>query len=144
RGSGTAGDSPKARMASVMQRFVDEFESVPVVVLAGMVRYRDPSPYEGASVYPACQNLLLGARAIGLGGVMTQWHEMVEAPLRALLEIPDGVGLHATIALGHPEGGHGPVRRRPLAELVYDDTWEHTAAWAVDPPGTRHTQAGPP
>jgi len=144
RGSGVTADSPKARLAQVMQRFVDEFESVPVVVLAGLVRYREPGPHEGASIYPACQNLLLGARAIGLGGVMTQWQAMAEEPLRALLEIPDGVGLHATIALGHPEGGHGPVRRRPLGELVYEDVWGQSPRWAVDPPGTRHTQAGPP
>ena len=39
-------------------------------------------PYEGASVYPACQNLLLAARALGYGGALTVWHHGVEAELR--------------------------------------------------------------
>lgn len=143
-GSGVEPDSPKARTAAAMQHFVDHFEQIPVVVLACLVRYRDPSPTEGGSVYPACQNLLLAARALGYGGVMTMWHGFVERELRNLLEIPDGVAIAATIPLGRPMGRHGPVRRRPLAELVFDDRWEGPAVWAVEPPGTAHTAAGPP
>lgn len=143
-GSGAETDSPKARTARAMQHFVDHFEQVPVVVLACLVQHRRPAPADGASIYPACQNLLLAARALGYGGVMTMWHGFVEADLRALLAIPDGVFVAATIPLGRPQGAHGPVRRRPLAELVYDDAWGQPAPWAVDPPGTRHTSAGPP
>jgi len=144
RGSGARPGSPKARMAATMQRYVDELDRVPALVLPCFVRYRDPTPYEGASVFPACQNLLLAARALGYGGVMTGFHRRVEPELRELLQIPDGVFMPLTITLGRPEGHHGPVRRRPLAELVYGETWGDAPAWAVDPPGTRHTQAGPP
>jgi nitroreductase len=143
-GSGLTEDSPKARMARTMQAFVDNFERVPMLVLPCLVRYRSPNPMEGGSIYPACQNLLLAARALGYGGVMTGWHAGVESELRELLGIPDGVWIAATITIGRPEGSHGPVRRRPLEELVYDDGWGHAADWAVDPPGTRHTAAGPP
>ena len=143
-GSGAAADTPKARMAATMQHFVDHFERTPVVVLACMRRHRDPHPTEGASVYPACQNVLLAARALGYGGVMTTWHAFVEDDLRSLLGIPDEVAMCATIPLGRLVGGHGPVRRRPVGELVYDDGWEQPAAWAVDPEGTRFTSAGPP
>lgn len=143
-GSGGDDDSPKARMARAMQQFVDRFEAVPVVVLACLARHRAAHLNEGASVYPACQNLLLAARARGLGGVMTMWHEPVDAELRVVLGIPDDIVIAATIPLGHPEGGHGPVRRRPVGELVYEDRWEGPARWAVDPPGTRFTSAGPP
>ena len=143
-GSGSDESSPKARMARTMQRFVDHFEATPVVVLPCMVRYRDPSPIDGASIYPACQNLLLAARALGYGGVMTTWHMLVEQELRGLLGVPDGVFMAATIPLGRPAGHHGPVRRRPLGELVYDDRWDATAAWALDPEGTGFTRAGPP
>jgi nitroreductase len=132
-------DTRRGRTARALQRFVEGFEDVPVVVLACLVRYRAPHPTEGASVYPACQNLLLAARARGLGGVLTMWHAPVEDELRAVLGIPDGVAVAATLALGHPEGGHGPVRRRPLPELVYEDAWGEPAPWAVDPPGTRFT-----
>jgi nitroreductase len=131
-------------MAATMERFVEHFAETPVVVLACLKRYRAPDPVEGASVYPACQNLLLAARALGYGGVMTTWHRAVEDELRPLLGIPDDVLVAATIPLGRPEGHHGPVRRRPIAELVYEDRWEGPAAWAVDPAGTAFTKAGPP
>jgi nitroreductase len=131
-------------MARSMQQYVDEFERVPVLVLPCLVRYREPNPLEGASVYPACQNLLLAARALGYGGVLTLFHALVDAELRALLDIPDGTAIAATVTIGRPAGGHGPVRRRPLAELVFEERWDRAPAWAVDPPGTRHTAAGPP
>jgi nitroreductase len=128
------------RAGRAMQQFVDRFEQIPVVILPCLVRYRGPDPSEGASVYPACQNLLLAARARGLGGVLTMWHHSVEVELRALLGIPEGVAIAATIPLGHPEGRHGPVRRRPLTEVVHEDRWEQAAPWALDPPGTRFTR----
>ncbi len=131
-------------MARAMEHYTDHFESAPVLVLPCLVRYREPTSFEGASIFPACQNLLLAARALGYGGVLTGFHAMVEDELRPLLGIPDGVFVAATITIGKPAGSHGPVRRRPIAELVYEDAWDQPAPWAVDPPGTRHTQAGPP
>ena len=144
RGSGQLDDSPKMRMARAMQSYVDDLERAPVLVLPCLVRYRDATPTEGASVYPACQNLLLAARALGYGGVLTLWHGLVEVELRALLGVPEHVFMAATITLGRPAGHHGPVRRRPLPELVFADHWDEPAAWALDPPGTRFAQAGPP
>jgi nitroreductase len=143
-GSGLDADSPKARTARAMQHFVDEFERVPVLVLPCLVRYRDPNPFEGASIYPACQNLLLAARALGYGGVLTGWHAAVERELHDLLGIPDGVFVAATITIGRPAGSHGPVRRRPMHELVFGDAWGEAPVWAADPPGTQFTAAGPP
>lgn len=143
RGTGVAADSPKSRQARAMQHFVDHFEQTPVVVLA-CIRRRHGGLADGGSIFPACQNLLLAARALGYGGVMTGWHRPVEAELRSLLGIPDEFDLAATIPIGRPVGHHGPVRRRPLRELVFDDRWDEPAPWAVDPPGTRFTAAGPP
>jgi nitroreductase len=146
RGSGAAPDSPKARMAATMQHYTDHFASVPVLILPCLVRYRDARAFEGASVFPAVQNLLLAARALGYGGVLTGFHELVEPQLRELLGIPDDdrIVLSGTVTIGRPEGGHGAVRRRPLGELVYGETWGEAPGWAVDPVGTRHTSAGPP
>ena len=70
-GSGSTDDSPKARMARTMQHFVDHFEETPVVVLACLIRYRPENYAEGSSVFPAVQNLMLAARALGYGGVIT-------------------------------------------------------------------------
>lgn len=142
RGSGADPGSPKARTALTMQHFVDHFEEIPVILLAAAVRHR-PAPEEtlGASIYPACQNLLLAARGLGYGGVMMMWHAFVETELRALLEIPDEVFLAATITLGVPVGGTGPVRRRPLEEFVFEGRWGSTPDWLREPDGVRHTSA---
>ncbi len=121
-----------SRFADSMQRYVDRFEDTPVVVLVCLERYRDPSPYEGASVYPACQNLLLAARALGYGGALTMWHLGVETELRALLEVPDHVALSACITIGVPEGRHGALKRKPLSDVVFDDSWGAGADWITD------------
>jgi len=116
---------------------------VSVRVLACLSRQRQPHLSDGGSIYPACLNLLLAARALGYGGVMTGWHLMVEPELRELVKLPAEVAIDASITLGRPEGHHGPVQRRPLEEFVYLDEWHAPAPFAVDPPGTRHTAAGP-
>jgi nitroreductase len=134
--------SARARMAASMQHFVDHVDRAPVIVLACVQRSRRPALMEGASVFPACQNLLLAARELGYGGVMTMWHAEVEDRLAAILELPATFTIAATIPLGRPEGRHGPVRRLPLPELVFEDAWGASAPWAVDPPGTRFTGRG--
>ncbi len=118
-----------SKFADSMQQYVDHFEQVPVVVLVCLERYRAPSPDEGASVYPACQNLLLAARALGYGGALTMWHHGVETELREQLSIPDGVALSACITLGVPAGHHGPVKRKPIGEVTFDDAWGRSPDW---------------
>ena len=142
-GSGQDPNSAKSRQAAAMQYYVDHIEQVPVIVFACLVRYRDASPTEGASIYPACQNLLIAARTFGYGGALTMWHQGVEEQLRELLAIPDNVAISACITLGRPQGSHGPVRRRPIAELVFENQWGNSPSWANDPDGTRFTSAGP-
>jgi len=142
-GTGTDPASPKSRMAATMRHFVDHIEFAPAIIFPCYQRWREPDPSEGASIYPACQNLLLAARDLGYGGVMTVWHRPVETALRTALHMPDDVVIAATIPLGRPLGRHGTVRRRPLAEVVFEDRWKHTATWAADPPGTRVTAGRP-
>jgi nitroreductase len=129
---GASPDSARGRAAAALQHFVDHLEQVPVIVLVCLDRYRAPDPYEGASVYPACQNLLLAARGLGYGGVLTMWHLQVEAELKAVLDIPEHVAVSACITLGVPVGRHGTLRRRPVSEVVFDDRWGITAPWLVE------------
>ena len=143
KGSGEDLSSPKARMAATMQHYVENLSTVPVLILPCLIRYRPATPSEGASIYPACQNLLLAARALGYGGAFTGGQHNVDEELHRLLQIPNDVVIAGTITLGKPAGAHGPVRRRPLDELVFEETWEQSPWWAVDPPGTSHTSAGP-
>jgi len=142
RGSGADPSSRKARTAATMQRFVDRFEEIPVVVLVCALRHRAPALHDGASVYPACQNLLLAARGLGYGSTITIWHVACEAQLRKLLGIPEEVFIAATMPLGRPEGSHGPLRRRPVRDLVWDDCWEGEADWIDDPSDARLSSRG--
>lgn len=121
-----------SRFAESMQHYVDHFEQVPVVVLVCLDRYRPANPMEGASVYPACQNLLLAARALGYGGALTMWHLGVEDELRELLDVPVHVALSACITLGVPQGRHGPLKRKPLTDVTFDDAWGRPASWAAE------------
>jgi nitroreductase len=130
--------SPRGRLGSAIQHLIDHFREVPVVVLV-CTTPRHHSLIDGASVYPACQNLLLAARGLGYGGVLTGWHLAVERELKSLCGIPDDVVIAATIPLGVPKGSHGPLRRRPLRELVFEGQWGTSAPWAEDPQGTRFT-----
>jgi nitroreductase len=143
RGTGEDRSSPKARMAATMEHFVDHVHEAPVIVLACLRHFRKGHFTEGASVYPACQNLLLAARERGYGGVITMWHLAAEEELAGILGLPEGVSIAATIPLGRPVGHHGPVRRLPLREFVFEDRWDGAAAWAADPEGTR-TVGRPP
>ena len=72
------------RTLAVSRLALDNFDHVPVLILPCLVRYRAPTPMEGASVYPAVQNLLLAARALGYGGVITGFHGAVDAALKEL------------------------------------------------------------
>jgi nitroreductase len=60
--------------------------------------------------------------------------------LASELQLPPDVSIVATIPLGKPEGSHGPVRRRPLNELVFENRFGQAATWAIDPEGTRYTR----
>ena len=133
--------SRTARMLASMDHYVATFADAPVIVLPCMVRYREPTVSEGASVYPAVQNLLLGARSVGLGGALTMFHQTRDEAIREVLGMPDQAFIAATITLGVPAGSHGPVRRKPIGQVVFEDQWDSSPGWAVDPEGTRFTGA---
>lgn len=89
----------------------------------------------GGSIYPAMQNFLLAARALGLGTCITSWASYGgEALLRDAVGIPDDWLLAGHVVVGWPRGRHGPVRRRPLGDVVHLDRWDEPAvAIAGDP-----------
>jgi nitroreductase len=78
---------------------------------------------EAASVYPGVQNLLLAARAHGLGATLTTWHLALEPEFKAVLGIPRRVRTFALIPVGWPRGNMGPVKRTPAAEVIHRDRW---------------------
>ncbi len=95
-------------------------------VLFTQMRY--PSASElllGGSIFPAMQNFLLAARAQGLGACPTSWASYGgEQLLRDAVGVPDDWMLAGHVVVGWPRGRHGPVRRRPLSEVVFVDHWD--------------------
>jgi nitroreductase len=82
----------------------------------------------GGSIFPAMQNFLLAARAEGLGACLTSWASYGgEALLREAVGVPDDWMLAGHAVVGWPRGRHGPLRRRPVAEVVFLDRWDAPA-----------------
>jgi nitroreductase len=77
----------------------------------------------GSSIYPAVQNLMLAARAFGVGSTLTTIHRVNQDAVRDLLGIPAEVETAALIPLGYPKGRWGVAKRRPLEEVVFADQW---------------------
>jgi nitroreductase len=82
----------------------------------------------GASIYPSVQNILLAARALGLGSVLTTLHRRRKARIHEILGIPDQIESAAIIPLGWPDRDYGPNRRPPLAQFVMYDRWTGSTA----------------
>ena len=82
-----------------------------------------PTRTSGSSIYPAVQNMLLAARALGLGATLTTLHLQFEKEVEATLGLPPGVHSYALLPIGYPMGRFGPVRRVPLADVVFEDRW---------------------
>ena len=82
----------------------------------------------GGSIYPAMQNFLLAARAQGLGACITSWASYGgEQIFRDAIGIPDEWLVAGHVVVGWPRGKHGPVKRRPLGDVVNLDTWDSPA-----------------
>jgi len=103
----------------------DDMKDVPCVVFA----LAEP-PGVANSVIPACQNLMLAARALGIGSVPTTLHAKVMERFRALFGIPEGMVFHFCIPLGYPRGSFGPNVRRPTSETTSLDRWGAPVPWA--------------
>jgi nitroreductase len=71
-----------------------------------------------ASVYPAVQNLVLAARAHGLGTVLTTVYRVYEDEVREVCGIPDRYDVGALLPLGHPTGRWGVAPRRSAESIT--------------------------
>ncbi|HEX5371062.1 MAG TPA: nitroreductase family protein [Dehalococcoidia bacterium] len=75
----------------------------------------------GPSIFPAVQNLLLAARALGLGSVLTTLWKGQEPRVRRALGVPDEIEMHAVVPIGWPDRKYGRGKRKPIAEVTYRD-----------------------
>ncbi len=77
----------------------------------------------GANIFPAVQNLMLAARALGLGTTLTTLHKTHDDEVKALLGIPANLESVAMIPMGWPLGKFGTGQRRPVEEVTHWDSW---------------------
>jgi len=84
---------------------------------------------KGADIGTACQNLMLAARALGIGSTITSIGGIHEDDVHRLLGIPDGMDATCCIPLGWPEGKFGPASRRPLSEIAFVERFGTPGPW---------------
>jgi nitroreductase len=104
----------------------EQFDSAPLIIVP-CLSFPDGPPLEGMSggrnIYPAVQNLLLAARALGLGAVLTGVHRLIEPEMRELFALPSHVTPACVIPIGYPAANFGPVRRHPPEQVTHWGTW---------------------
>ena len=120
-GGPAPGSTPEqfARMLGAAEHLADHLHEAPVWIVPCLSGPRG----SGASIFPAVQNMLLAARALGLGSTLTTRHMMFAAEADAALGLPEGVHSYAILPLGYPMGKFGPVGRGKLEDVVFADRW---------------------
>ncbi len=128
-------------MASAMY-LIDHMGDAPVLLLACLQQAAPSGPppqlppeaaaalknlgrMSGSSIYPAVQNVILACRAFGLGTCLTTIHMFYEDEVKQALGLPPEVQTYALLPIGYPSDKFGPIRRRPLSEVVHLDRWNN-------------------
>lgn len=113
-----------ARQHAAVEYLTDHFHEAPVwIVVCQEDGATTPGRTAGASVYPAVQNMLLAARALGLASTLTTRHTMYGAEADAAMGLPPGVNSYAILPIGYPMGKFGPVGRASLEKVAFAETW---------------------
>jgi nitroreductase len=112
------------RTQEAAKRLVRNFGDTPVMIFVCHHVAEYPQPYVDAgvghsAVFMAAANLLVAARALGLGAAFTFTHMLAGPALPELLELPDDVAIAVTIPVGWPERPVGPVSRRPYQDVLH-------------------------
>lgn len=122
-------DPAMVRRGRASRWHTEHLQDVPVHFIACLEFARPPADTfiggvsAGGSVWPAVQNLLLAARALGLGAVPTTLPLGDRAAAKDVLGLPANVEPFCLIPVGYPMGRFGPVTRRPIDEILHWDRW---------------------
>lgn len=122
----TIEDPVRRRMMQGVVGLFSNFAQAPVTIVPCLVSATSPAPdglVAGSSIYPSVQNLLLAARAEGLGTVMTTPQTGIMDTLRAELNLPAEATPVAMIPLGYPAVPFGPVNRQPVSTFMHWNGW---------------------
>jgi nitroreductase len=118
-----------------------ELAAAPVLIVVGGDSGVSHRAHLGSSVFPAVQNLMLGATALGLGSCLTTITSLRSDEMRALVGFPPEIDPIAVIPIGHAARPLLPPRREPLESKVYGErfgeSWPMEPKGAVEPRGPR-------
>ena len=116
---------PDTRSHRSAHHLMEHMEEAPVLIVVCLrVGDREPGLYEGSSIYPAIQNMLLAARGLGLASVLTNGWAKYEPELRAALGIPHDYRAAAMLPIGYPDGvRYGSPLRDPVEQHLHHDRW---------------------
>ena len=107
-------------------RLADEIGDAPLMILTFSLGKMGV----GHSVFPNVQNLLLAARALGIGSVLTTLHPQVMDRVYQLFSVPTDVDFHCCLPLGYPRGRFGTTQRLPSAASAFWNRWDNTPPWS--------------
>jgi nitroreductase len=109
-------------------RFRDEYEQNP----DGTLRETRFMPGgRGSSLFPACQNMILAAQALGVQSLFTTFFGLIERQVKTLLHVPPRMFLESAVFLGYAEEDLRRPRRKPLRDVVHLDDWNNP--WGGSP-----------
>ena len=117
----------RRRMLDSVLWQMEHMHELPALIIA-CLDFGEPATPErvangGASIWPAVQNVLLAARALGLGATPTTLALADREAASAALHLPETMAPYCLIPVGYPLGRFGPVTRRPLDEVLRFDRW---------------------
>ena len=117
----------RGRMVDAVVWQMEHMHEIPALIIACMDFGVEVTPAMRAggngSIWPGIQNLLLAARALGLGAAPTTLALMDPEATAVALGLPDTMAAYCLIPVGYPLGKFGPVTRKPVEEILRFDQW---------------------
>ena len=78
----------------------------------------------GASLFPACQNMMLAAHALGVSSLFTTFFGLCQHEVKELLHVPPRMFLESAVFLGYADEQLGKPKRKRLHDVVHLDDWD--------------------
>ena len=117
----------RSRMVDAVVWQMEHMHEIPALIVACMDFGTEVTPAMRAggngSIWPGIQNLLLAARAMGLGAAPTTLALMETDAVAKVLSLPNTMAAYCLIPVGYPLGNFGPVTRKSLEEITRFDQW---------------------
>ena len=118
----------RLRMLEAVIWQMENMHDMPAIIMACM-EFDVPVDDEmirraGGSIWPGIQNLLLAARALGLGATPTTLALGDRAAVAEALHLPPFMAAFCLIPIGYPLGRFGPVTRKPVEQIMRWNQWD--------------------